>query len=234
MEPSTARKSRCASKNALRVVKAGYWPREGTRSPSSLGSRTDGSPLQRSPTLHSPRSLNQICRIIERYWMLVLLRMCFPGMHQTPRPSFVDHNQRSLKPQTPLRWLGSLRRPFRMRCSTRTGTSLTPTAFQRCYRNIPQPCHEPTSTSEEPRNEYHCFLCRFVLHRFRWDERSFGGDGGRQEKPRSAWCLVDVSELEHCKSVCGCPDGRRGCETSCTGWKVFLPVPLAVVRKLSR
>ena len=58
----------------------------------------------------------------------------------------------------------------------------------------------------------------------------FGGDGGRQEKPRSVWCLVDVSELEHCERVCGCPDRRRGCETCCAGWGVFLPVPPAVVR----
>ena len=45
---------------------------------------------------------------------------------------------------------------------------------------------------------------------------TFGG-GGRQERVRSAWGLVDVPKLECCGGACGCPDGRCGCGTSCVG-----------------
>lgn len=45
----------------------------------------------------------------------------------------------------------------------------------------------------------------------------FAGNGGRQEKARSAWGLVDVPKLECCGGACGCPDGRCGCGTSCAG-----------------
>jgi hypothetical protein len=45
----------------------------------------------------------------------------------------------------------------------------------------------------------------------------FGGNGGRQERARSAWGLVDVPKLECCGGACGCPDGRCRCGTSCVG-----------------
>jgi len=48
-------------------------------------------------------------------------------------------------------------------------------------------------------------------------DNSSGGYGGRQEKARSAWGLVDVPKLECCGGACGCPDGRCGCGASCAG-----------------
>jgi len=52
-----------------------------------------------------------------------------------------------------------------------------------------------------------------------------GGNGGRQENPRSAWGLVDVPRLECCGGACGCPDGRCRCGTSCAGCCVESDAP---------
>lgn len=58
----------------------------------------------------------------------------------------------------------------------------------------------------------------------------FGGIGGRQEKARSAWGLVDVPRLECCGGACGCPEGRCGCGTSCNGCCVEGDSPPALAR----
>ena len=43
------------------------------------------------------------------------------------------------------------------------------------------------------------------------------GDGGQQEKARSAWGLVNIPRLECCGGACGCPEGRCRCGNSCAG-----------------
>jgi len=63
------------------------------------------------------------------------------GVHRIPRPSFIHHNRRTLKPQIFPRRLRSSRRPFRRRRSTRTGeTSLSYAVSLR----------RPTPSSEDP------------------------------------------------------------------------------------
>jgi len=231
VEPSTVRKSLRASKNALRVVngRQDSGPVR-TRSPPSLGSRTDGSPLQRSAMLHSPVSSIKYVVSLRGTGCLCFFECAFPGCigHHVP-PSTTTKEVSSLRPRSD-GWAHCVDRsgcvalpepeqvlrqpPFRGALETflSRGTSLPPLMKDR-----------PTNVT--------IFPAGLFSADFGGMSDSFGGDGGRREKPRSAWCLVDASEPERRESVCGCPDGRRGCETCYAGWKeVFLPVPLAVVR----
>lgn len=231
-EPLTVRKSCCGPKNAPGVAKPREYtgPVRGPDLPPLLLDPERTVPPHDAPRFTSPTSIPSIKSVV-----LLAGTGCCCGF-ECACPGCIEHRvpsspgeESNLRPCSDgcahcVDRLGGVALPETGPVSQQPSFRGAIEAFlSRAARLPPPPKNRPADI--DPTNVTVFPASLFSLD-FCGTSDPFGGSGGRQERARSAWGLVDVPKLECCGGACGCPDGGCRCGASCAGCCVGGDAPL--------
>ena len=225
--PPTVRKSCCASKNPPKVVndRQDTGPVRGPDLPPLLlDPQRMIPPSHDAPRFITPTSIPSIKSVV-----LLAGTGCSCGFecacpgcieHRVPLSSTTAQEQSGLRPCSDgcahcVDRLGGVALPEPEQVSQQPPPRGAIETFLSRAANLPPPPKnrpadiDPTNITVFPPGLFSVDLGGMV--------DPFGGNGGRQERARSAWGLIDVPKLECCGGACGCPDGGCRCGTSCAG-----------------